>query len=254
MNEFQSRQLVLNNHLVNYYNSIADNSDYNVIFIHGWLSSANVWFHLMHALNRIGISSYALDLPGFGASQVPSTSVDNNFYASTVQEFINKLNLKNVILVGHSNGGAIAVKLQVNNNIAQKLILIDAAGIRNKTFSKSIKTIIAKIVKPVFKLPILKPLRAKIYKAMGSEDYLDSEYLKNTYKNVINEDITNLYSSVMVPTLIIWGDQDKATPIEFAHIINKNISGSELKIINAGHFSFVDKPDVVINYLINFIK
>lgn len=254
MNEFQSKQIIVNNHLVNYYSSIVSNSDYNIIFIHGWLSNSKVWFHLMHALNKIGLSSYALDLPGFGGSQIPNISVDNNFYARTVEEFINKLNLKNVILVGHSNGGAIAVKLQVQSNVCKKMILIDSAGIRRMTFSKITKNTLAKVLKPVFKLPLLKNLRKKIYTAMGAEDYINSEYLQKTYNNVISEDISGLYKYIEIPTLIIWGNQDKATPVSYAHFINENIKNSELKLIDAGHFPFVDKPDSVINYLINFIK
>jgi len=254
MNEFDSKQVIVNNHLVTYYSFLANNPTCTVIFIHGWLSNSKVWFHLMHALKKMNISAYALDLPGFGESQVPTSSVDNNFYVKVVEEFINKLSLKNVILVGHSNGGAIAVKLLNSNNIADKLVLIDAAGIRSKSLEKTIKTTIAKIVKPVFKLSILKPLRSKIYSVMGYEDYINSSYLNKTYQNVINDDISELYKNITIPTLVIWGKEDKSTPLSFGEFIHKNIINSELKIIDGGHFPFIDKPDQVINYLITFIK
>lgn len=254
MNEFDSKKVVVNNHLVTYYTFLADNPHSTVIFIHGWLSNSKVWFHLMHALKKMNISAYALDLPGFGESQIPDHSVDNNFYVKVVEEFIVKLNLKNVVIVGHSNGGAIAVKLLNTPHNIHKLVLIDAAGIRSNSIEKSIKTTIAKIVKPVFKVPFLKPLRARIYSAMGYQDYINSAYLNNTYQNVIKDDISDLYKNVKIPTLIIWGKDDKSTPLSFGEFINKNIEDSELKVIDAGHFPFIDKPDQVINYLVTFIK
>ena len=254
MNEFAEKKVVINNYLVNYYYSDTPNSNCTVIFIHGWLSNSKVWFHLMHALKKIDISSYALDLPGFGASQIPSTSVDNGFFVSIIEDFIKKLNLNNVILVGHSNGGAIATKYVIKNSNIRKLVLIDAAGIRKQTAAKSLINFLAKAVSPAFKVPALKPLRQKIYSAMGWEDYLDSTYLQDTYKNVIGEDISQLYKQVNLPTLIIWGKNDKATPLEYGNFINSNIVNSDLAIIDSGHFPFVDKPNEVINLLINFIK
>ena len=89
MNEFSAKQLIVNRYLINYFSSIEDNSKINVVFVHGWLSNATVWSHLMHALKKIGISSYALDLPGFGSSQIPTDSVDNEFFVKVVEEFIN---------------------------------------------------------------------------------------------------------------------------------------------------------------------
>lgn len=254
MNEFDSKQVIANNHLVTYYTFLADNPTNTVIFIHGWLSSSKVWFHLMHALKKMNISAYALDLPGFGESQIPDHSVDNNFYVKVVEEFINKLNLKNVVIVGHSNGGAVAVKLLNINNIAKKLVLIDSAGIRKSSVEKTVKTLIAKVVRPIFKLPFLKPIRARIYSAMGYEDYINSSYLNKTYQNVINDDISELYKNVKIPTLIIWGKDDKSTPLVFGKFIHDNITNSQFEVIDAGHFPFIDKPDQVINYLITFIK
>lgn len=254
MNEFDSKQVIVNNHLVTYYTFLADHPKCTVIFIHGWLSNSKVWFHLMHALKKMNISAYALDLPGFGESQIPATSVDNNFYVKVVEDFINKLSLKNLVLVGHSNGAAVAVKLLNVNNVAEKLVLIDAAGIRSKSAEKTIKTTIAKVVKPVFKIPFLKPLRARIYSAMGYEDYINSEYLNKTYQNVINDDISDLYKNIKIPSLIIWGKNDKSTPLSFGEFIHSNISNSEFQVIDAGHFPFIDKPDQVINYLVNFVK
>lgn len=252
----QIKQVILNEHLVSYSSSVVDENinSLNVIFIHGWLSNSDVWHHLMHALNKANINSYALDLPGFGKSQIPSIDVDNNFYASVVESFINKLGLSNIVLVGHSNGGAIATKLSVSSNNVKKLVLIDSSGIRKKTIKKKVLSFIAKIVKPVFKIKILSGFRKNIYKVMGSSDYINSKYLGNTFNNIVSEDISSLFQKIKIPTLIFWGNTDTDTPLNYAKFINKSINGSELIIVEGGHYPFLDKPEVVINSLIKFIK
>ncbi len=254
MNEITSKQIIINGLLINYYINHV-NSPNTVVFVHGWLSNAKVWWHLMHALGKVGFNSIAIDLPGFGDSQVPEYSVDNNFYCEILKDLLTKLKVQKFILVGHSNGGAIAVKYANSYTLdIDKLILIDAAGIRKKTRSKTLKNLLAKTVSPLFKVPFLKPLRAAIYSAMGSEDYINSEYLGSTYRNIINDDISLMYKTIYIPTLIVWGKKDKSTPIEYGEFINSQIKDSKLELIDAGHFPFLEKPNEVINLLIKFIK
>lgn len=255
MDNINSKQIVLNGLLINYYLNNIEDSKKTIIFIHGWLSESRVWFHLMHALTKASYECFAIDLPGFGQSQVPESSVDNTFYADIIDQFVKKLNLSNVVLVGHSNGGAVCVKyLNKDSANVVQLILIDSAGIREQTTTKRIKRFIAEIVRPIFKFSLLKPLRNKIYRVMGSEDYINSEYLHDTYKNVVNEDISDLFINVKVPTLIIWGENDGATPLRYADFIHSSIEGSQLVVLDTGHFPFQEKPSEVINEIITFIK
>jgi len=58
-----------------------------------------------------------------------------------------------------------------------------------------------------------------------------------------------------VPTLIIWGDQDRETPVGFRRKMNELIEGSKLEILKgAGHFSFLDKPEEFVKALLNFVS
>lgn len=249
----ESKKLILKNHLVSYKVSKQNQSTINLVFIHGWLSSKEVWSNL---IKRIDFANcFTLDLPGFGESQVPTNSVNNDFFVEIVKEFIDKLNLKNVVLVGHSNGGAIATKFTTKyKSSLNKLILIDSSGIRNKTLKKMIFNSVAKILKPIFSLKILSGLKNRIYKMIGSSDYIESNHIKGTYINVINEDISSIYSPIDSKTLIIWGKQDKDTPIEFAHFINKEIKDSKLVELNAGHFPFIEKESEVLASIKEFLK
>lgn len=249
----EKKQIIINNLLVTYYSKLNPTSDYNLIFLHGWRSKALVWNKIIEGLNY---SSFALDFPGFGESQHPITSFYLKDFADTLYEFIQKLDLKNVILIGHSNGGAISIKyISENRSPIEKLVLIDSSGIRKTTSSKRAKNIIAKLVKPIFKIPILSPLRDKIYIAMGSEDYTAEPKLKETFINIISEDLTNSLDKINIPTLLIWGDKDVSTPIKDAELMKSKIPNSELKVIaGADHFSFNNKEQVVIDYLNSFIQ
>lgn len=252
MPNISQRQLVVNDSLINYYESDISSGTQSVVFLHGWRSEGKVWFNVMQHLD---MPSYALDLPGFGQSPLKGIAYTVNDYVKVVNDFIKKLDLKNVFLIGHSFGGRIAMKLAASDSNIARLVLVDAAGFRNQSLSTKVKKFIASIVKPLFKLPGLNSLRPKIYKLIGAEDYLATPQLQQTFVNVINEDLTPYLTSISQPTLLIWGKNDKDTPVDFARTMNTNITGSQLRVIeHAGHFSFLDQPQQFIDLLKQFIN
>ncbi|MFA6551596.1 MAG: alpha/beta hydrolase, partial [Patescibacteria group bacterium] len=198
---------------------------------------------------------YALDFPGFGQSDTPKNNFYLKDYADTVESFIKKNNLENIIIIGHSFGGSIGIKIAADNpKYLKKLALVDSAGIR-KNSKINIKKIIAKILKPIFKLSFLKSTRVKIYQAMGAEDYLATPQLQKTFVNIVAEDLTVLLPKIKVPVLLVWGENDKDTPIEHARVMEREIPNAKLIIFEgAGHFSFLDKEDEFINNLQKFLE
>ncbi len=251
------QQIVINNLLINYY-EFCKGDKQNVIFLHGWRSQSLVWQQIADRLKSEGYTIYALDLPGFGSSAAPDSAYTVGDYKEIVRCFIDKLELTNNIVVGHSFGGRVGIKLAAENpDLVQKLILVDSAGLRleDEIRSNNLKKVIAKAVKPVFGLKIMSGLKSYIYKKIGSEDYLATPSLRETYVNVINEDLRPFLPMIKASTLIIWGDKDTDTPLEYADIMHKEIAQSRLEILEgAGHFSFVDCPDKFTDLLNNFIK
>lgn len=81
----------------------------------------------------------------------------------------------------------------------------------------------------------------------GSEDYRNSTpIMRETMVRLINEDMTNLLSNIKLPTLLIWGENDTATPIEDAVLMNDLIPNSKLvKLENCSHYVFLEKLDYV---------
>ena len=242
--------LVIGGQLVNYYQ--IGQGKKNLIFLHGWGSNALIWQNIISKIDQKQFCIYTLDLPGFGNSALPKKSFSISDYTEVISEFISKLNLKNNILIGHSFGGRIAIKLAATHpNLIKKLILVDSAGIK---VDKKFTNYLAKIVKPIFKPKFMQKSRMLIYKKIGAQDYANSGELKETFKKIINEDLTSYLDRIKLPVLIIWGEDDQETPLQFAQIMKEKINNSQLKIIkDAGHFSFIDQPQLFINELNNFI-
>jgi pimeloyl-ACP methyl ester carboxylesterase len=247
-------QVIISKLLINYYRLRKD-GDQTLIFLHGWRSEGAVWKNIAQNLKSDGIAIYALDLPGFGSSAIPKEALTIEDYADVVIKFIEKLKLKNIILVGHSFGGRIAIKLSaMHPELIDKLVLVDSAGLILKKNKNAFLKFLSLPIKPFFKPRFMQGLRRKIYRKMGSEDYLATPYLKETYLKTVKEDLRKHFPNIIVPTLIIWGKEDQETPLRYAEIMNNEIKNSKKVILDgAGHFSFIDKPDEFIKEFRDFI-
>ncbi len=247
--------MVINNLLINYYSVLSKKkSGKTLVFLHGWGVDSKLWFKIVPELTKKNYSMYFIDLPGFGQSQVPNTTYDVNDYKKIIYEFVKKLGLKKINLVGHSFGGRIAIKMAAENpEFLEKIILVDTAGIVTASKIKKITTLIAKTISPFFRLTFMQPLRKKLYLLFGSE-YLENEKLSEIFSKVVSEDLTRFLTFIKKSTLIVWGKEDRVTPLYFGELMNKLIKKSKLVVFeNAGHFSFLDQPEKFVKALIDFI-
>lgn len=205
---------------------------------------------------------YNVDILGFGKSDLPKRPLNTNDFGDFLNRFIETLNIQDPILIGHSNGGRTIINFAGRNlKPIRKIVLIDAAGIKPKRKPKYyIKVYTFKILKNILKLLPNKEkynkIREKMLSKFGSQDYKDSpEVLRKTMSIIINEDQTKLLSNIKVPTLLIWGEKDTATPIRDAKVMEKNIPDSGLvSYKNAGHFSYIDELRSVLAVLDEFLK
>ena len=229
-----------------------------ILFLHGWKDN----LHTFDSLVPFFLKQWRIiriDLPGFGSSELPPTTWNLDNYVQFVKDFIDKLNIQVDVLVGHSFGGRIAIKAVAMNIIKpKKLILIASAGIAKKRIIRNcFFYIFTKAGKIITLLPPFifwrKYFRKKIYKLAGS-DYFLSGKLKNTFLNVIKEDLTLSANKIVISTLLIWGEQDKATPLEEGQRLSQLICNSQLEIITgAGHFVHQEKSQKVAKLIQEFL-
>ena len=167
------------------------------------------------------------------------------------------MNIKEISLLGHSFGGRVIIKLCSRKNLKfkiDKIVLIDSAGIKH-TPKKTIKQRIYKITFPVIKKISLKLLN-KIKTKVGSTDYRNaSPMMRDVLVKTVNEDLKDLIPNIQSPILLIWGENDTATPYSDAEYIKEHVKDAGIvKIENAGHFSFLENPYLVNKVLESFLK
>lgn len=218
-----------------------------VILLHGWLTDLESMRPLTTNLkNRFKV--YLVDVVGFGKSDLPEKPLNSKDFAEFLKEFIEKLKIENPVLIGHSNGGRIIINAVGNNMVdAKKIVLIDSAGIKpTHSIKYYIKLSIVKTGK--FLLNLLpntkrtKEFKEKLRGKVGSSDYKSSpEVLKGTMKNILNEDVRSILPNIKVPTILIWGTLDTATPIKDAKIMEELIPDCALIEYPYGtHFSYLE--------------
>ena len=249
----------INDYNINY---IDEGSGDAVLLLHGWGSNLKSFAALISLL-KTKYRVLAIDYPGFGESDKLKTSFCVDDYCDIVVEFLKKLNVEKVILVGHSYGGRIILKLNNRKDlpfVIEKNVLIDAAGIIDKKdIVVKIKIVIYKLFKKIFiSLPISSEkkdeLVMKLRKKLGSSDYgTASKVMQETLVKSVNEDLTYCLDN-MKESLIIWGDRDTVTPMWMAKMMEEKIKNSGLVILKGGHFSYIDDPNTFSRVIISYFK
>ncbi len=216
-------QLVVNGVLTNYLEINNDKRDVLVI-LHGWRNSSSNWQEVSRLINNFRV--IALDMPAFGATAPLPGEPSVKEYADFVNDFILKLKLKNISVLGHSYGGQVAVDLALRYpDSFEKLILVSPACIRYT--SPKLKSKIASSVKPVIrKLP--KNIQEYFLRFIASSDYLKSNVVQRELLNrILKVDYSNLVSGIVQKTYIIWGTEDITIPNSSKFLV-ENINKSVL--------------------------
>jgi pimeloyl-ACP methyl ester carboxylesterase len=240
------------------YTTYWDKKNIPFLILHGWGWSSKSWEQIASLLS----DKFFVIIPDIPcASKLVDCekiyTLDD--YTLLLKDFINDIQLEDFILLWHSNGGAIASKLVVNypELKIKKLILNNSAWIRKDT-KRSIKRkvfwFISKIVKPIFSLPWMWKIRNLFYKIIWWHDYLDAEKnpnKKQTYLNMINEDLQNIFSLIKKDTLLIWWKNDTYTPLEDGKKIHNLIPNSKLMIIeNVRHGIHLQNPEALVKTIL----
>lgn len=242
-----------------YYEKYGEGSK-NIVILPGWGETRSTFFRMISYFKN-NYTIYIMDYPGFGNSSFPERDLTIYDYSMLIKAFLDKLKIKNPILIAHSFGGRLATILTGIYHIKiEKMVFIDVAGIKPK------KRFVAKIREKNYKIrkfliqkffkkkkeKRLERLRAKY----GSTDYNSLPVnMLSTFKNIINEDLKEYYEDIQSEVLLIWGLQDKDTPLKDGKYIQKKIRDSALIVFpDAGHFTYLDYSDAVHLIIENFIK
>lgn len=221
----------------------------DLVLLHGWGQNIEMMLPLADRFKdkyRITI----LDFPGFGNSEEPSVAYTIYDYADILNTFLTDLGIKNPTLIGHSFGGRVAI-CYASKNCVEKLILFGSPCIRKEIKSK--RTTFYKNVK---KLPGMKKLAEVAKKHIGSTDYKSaSPVMREILVNVVNQDLSSEAKKINAPTLLIWGTNDEAAPIEDARELEKLLKdGALIELPGYTHYAYLEAIDQVTNILTSFLS
>lgn len=232
-----------------------------LLMLHGWGSSFDVYKGITAALSD-RCRCVCVNFPGCGNSDTMERPWNLDDYCDLVLKFIKAVGLENPILMGHSHGGRVALKLAATKQLCPpKMVLLDSAGlIPKKTAKQKFRAKSFKLIKWFLTLPVIKNYsRGLLQKARnyyGSADYNAAPpVLRQTLVSLVNTDLRDIISEISCPTLLIWGDNDTATPLRDAQTMEKLIPDAGLCVLKGtGHYSFCEKPFEAHAILRSFIK
>jgi pimeloyl-ACP methyl ester carboxylesterase len=221
-----------------------------VLFLHGYLSSKESFYYQINCLLSNGFKVTAPDMLGFGKSSPINKAMSVGDYAAWLKGFIEAARLTKPHIIAHSFGARVAVKLIAEDNgICKKLVICGGAGLvkkRSPAYMAKVKAYRA--VKKVF------PSFAESH--FGSKEYRTlSPVMRESYKKIVNEDLTDCLKKIKNKTLLLYGEDDKTTPYnEEGKMFNSLICGSQLIKMKGGHFCFSEYPQEFNGYLLKFLQ
>ncbi len=210
-----------------------------VLLLHGW-GCTHEYYKPLASLLAPSYTVYNFDLPGFGASDEAPSDWGLGDYVKMLEAFIEEHCDGPVSLVGHSFGGRMAIRYASRHEVS-RLALVDAAGIKpRRTLKYWLRVYLYKckrfLVLKVFRRPDL----FELWRAhQGSADYkAASANMKPVFVRVVNEDLKDCLPLIQAPTLLFWGENDTATPLADARLMQKRILDTRLVVIpGAGHYA-----------------
>lgn len=223
-----------------------------ILALHGWTTSIEKWESFSDSCTKKNIRLKIPAIPGL------TKKISKPWILSDYVNWLKKqIGTKKIILLGHSNGGRIALSFTAKypQNVKQ-LILIDSAGIYHNELPLKMKRLVfnalAKIGKKVIYSDKLKTL---LYKLTGESDYKNADQIqKQTMVNLITQDLTPILDKIKVPTLIIWGEKDTITKLSDGKLMQKKIKNSTLEIIHgAKHSPHYTHPKEVVKIICEYI-
>jgi pimeloyl-ACP methyl ester carboxylesterase len=238
-----------------------------VLFIHGLSGAWQNWLENIPEFAR-DHRVIALDLPGFGSSPMPPWEISIPAYGRFIRDFCERVGVARCSLIGNSMGGFIATEVAITDpERVDELVLVSAAGITWARARREPATVLARVGKAAaplalkaqlsgFRRPRLRRMTfqgvfhdpAAIRKEMLWENIvpaLQSPGWFDAMINLVGYDIRHRLEEIEVPTLVVWGRNDRVVPVPAALSYKKHIGdNAELVIFDrCGHVPQIERPE-----------
>ncbi len=226
-----------------------------VLLLHGWGPPVTLEAHLrpVAEMLRDDFRVTALEFPGHGSSGKPAGAWGVTEYARWTAEMLRRLDAAPATVVAHSFGGRVALRLAADEPaLVSRMVLTGCAGIREEATAKGKKRAAAyqrgkKALEILKRVPPLRPLaglaQEKLLKRHASADYLALDPdMRATFVRIVNEDLRPLLPMVRQPAMLVWGENDAATPLWMGRVMAQEMPDAALEVFpGRGHFAYLEE-------------
>ncbi len=221
-----------------------------LLLLHGWGGSTQSWLPVVRDLNNKK-RVINLDFPGFGQSTEPNRPWSVSEYRDVILALLDKLGIERTEIIAHSFGGRVALMLnQARPELVSKQVLTGCAGLVNPESAQ--KGGAAHRLSKLYDNPVSRKLlgdrgvdrlKNAVRSHFGSEDYKNaSPMMRECFQLVVKQDLSQCLGCVKAPTLLIWGQNDSATPLWMGQRMEREIGDAALIVFeNSGHFAYLEQ-------------
>lgn len=242
---------------IHYVGDAGVEGDTPLIFVHGAGGTHENWLNQLRELSR-RYPALAVDLPGHGRSE------GNGFrsieaYRDFVRDFLDVLDIRRAVLVGHSMGGAIALSFALAYPTRLTALVLVGTGARLKVHPKVVEALrgdpqeaahllIGWAYAEKAPLEVIRQAEAKWLE--GSPMVVEGDFLACNAFDLMDE-----VEGIVPPALILCGTEDRLTPVKYAEYLHRKIQGSRLTLVpGAGHMVMIERPEEVNQVLEGFLQ
>ena len=235
-----------------------------LILLHGIGASAERWSRVIPALSKY-FHVIIPDIVGFGYSDKPAVEYTMDFFIDFCKALLDNLRISESNIIGSSFGGHVATEFAIRfNRMVEKLVLVSPAGMM-KTSTPTLDRYIMAALYPVYE-HVYEAFREMAYEsdAVNEEivmDFVNRMRLTNAKYAFMSTVLGIRYapklngrlSNIIAPTLLVWGEQDRMIPLQYAREYDE-IPKRELVVIrNCGHTPYVEKPMMFNKIVLKFL-
>jgi pimeloyl-ACP methyl ester carboxylesterase len=218
-----------------------------VVWLHGWARSSADFAAAGALLADEGISSVALDLPGFGASPLPETPWGAAAYAALVAAAISEMGEGPLVVIGHSFGGKVATVVAASYpHVVKALVLTGAPLLRRGDARRSPRAY--RVLRALHRRGVISESRMEAARRKyGSTDYRNAQgMLRDILVVSVNETFEKELAQVVAPVDLVWGANDRDVPTEVARAAQNLLTHSAEVvldvIVDTGHLVPTERP------------
>ncbi len=267
--EIPNRMAYVNNYAIRYLdygviNPIKSDANEVLLLLHGIGASAERWLRVVPFLNR-NFRIIIPDIVGFGYSDKPTVEYTMNYFVEFLRDFLKSIRIQRIHIIGSSFGGLLAAEFAMEfASIVKKMILVSPAG----TMQTSTKTLDEYILAALY--PTMENARRafsdmaydpKVVTDDIVKDFVNRMKLPNskyafmsTLLGIRNtQDLENRLTKIILPTLLIWGREDKMIPSVHAEDYLRIRNSKLIMIPNSGHTPYTETPSLFAKIALDFL-